>query len=517
VSDQLALLPGYLLAHLQLSLLALGAGALISIPLGVFVARHPRLEAPVLGIAAVAQTIPSLALLALMVPLLAALGVWTAAVLGVELSSIGFLPAWLALALYSVLPMLRNTVTGIAGVDAALVEAARGVGMTERQQLLRVELPLALPVIVAGVRTATVWVVGTATLATPVGATSLGNFIFSGLQTRNFGAVVLGSVAAAVLALALDGLVLVLERGLVARRRALWGSALGGLGVLFAGVLASLVAASSGGERPIAIGSKNFTEQYVLAALLAQTVEQAGGPPVRRVESLGSAVAFDALRNDEIDLYVDYSGTIWATILKQPGLPGDRASVLAEVRLRLAADYGVAIVAALGFENRYAIAMREDRASELGIESLGDLARHAPMLSMGADYDFFFRAEWHALEQRYRLRFSSQRSMDPALMYSAVEQREVDAISAFSTDGRIAALGLRLLRDELGVIPPYDAIVLASPRFQRDWPELMQAVATLEGRIDAASMQRMNGAVDQDGELPGVVAARFRAGQPFTD
>lgn len=511
MSEQLALLPGYLLAHLQLSLLALGTGALVSIPLGVFVVRHPRLEGPVLGFAAVAQTVPSLALLALMVPLLAALGVWTAAVLGIELHSIGFLPAWLALSLYSVLPMLRNTVTGIAGVDAALVEAARGVGMTDRQRLLRVELPLALPVIVAGVRTATVWVVGTATLATPVGATSLGNFIFSGLQTRNFGAVVLGSVASAVLALGLDGLVRTLERGLAMRRRRLWGGALAGLVALYVLVVASLIDASGSAERSISIGSKSFTEQYVLAALLAQTVEQAGGPAVRRVESLGSTVAFDALRTDELDLYVDYSGTIWATILGRSGSPGDRASVLAEVRTRLAEDYGIAVVARLGFENSYAIAMRDDRAAELGIESLGELAQMAAGLSIGGDYEFFVRAEWKALESRYGLRFAEQRSMDPALMYSAVEQREVDAISAFSTDGRIAALGLRVLRDELQVIPPYDAIVLASPRFQREWPALLAAVAALEGRIDAAAMQRMNGAVDRGGELPTAVAARFRA------
>jgi ABC-type proline/glycine betaine transport system permease subunit len=167
MSEQLALLPAYLTGHLQLTLAALLIAIATSLPLGILAVRTPRLEQPLLAIAAVIQTIPSLALLAVTVPLLAAL----------QLRSIGFLPALIGLTLYGLLPILRNTVTGIAGVDPALKEAARGVGMTAGQQLRRVELPLAMPVIVAGIRTATVWTVGTATLSTPVGAPSLGNFI----------------------------------------------------------------------------------------------------------------------------------------------------------------------------------------------------------------------------------------------------------------------------------------------------------------------------------------------------
>src|SRR5262245_37097154 len=171
MADQLALLPERLNAHLQLTLVALLIGSAVSIPLGIWVTRRRRLEAAVLAAASVIQTIPGLALLAIMVPLLAGLAALAQTHLGIELRSIGYLPAITALALYSMLPILRNTVTGIASVDPALVEAARGVGMTDAQRLRRVELPLAMPVIVAGVRTSAVWVVGTATLSTPVGAT----------------------------------------------------------------------------------------------------------------------------------------------------------------------------------------------------------------------------------------------------------------------------------------------------------------------------------------------------------
>ena len=224
MTELLALLPSYLTAHLQLTLLALLLSAGISVPLGIAATRIAWLEQPSLALAGIIQTVPSLALLAAMVPVLAAL----------DLQSIGFLPAIVGLTLYGILPVLRNTVTGIAGVDPALREAARGVGMTPRQQLLLVELPLAMPVIVAGLRTATVWVVGIATLSTPVGATSLGNYIFSGLQTRNYAAILLGCVAAAGLALLLDGLVRAVELGLARRQRGRLTSALAAVGLLYA-------------------------------------------------------------------------------------------------------------------------------------------------------------------------------------------------------------------------------------------------------------------------------------------
>ena len=281
-TELLALLPSYLTAHLQLALAALGLAIAISVPLGIVAARSPRLERPLLGIAALIQTVPGLALLAVMVPVLAALG----------LRSIGFLPALVGLTLYGLLPILRNTVTGITGVDAALVEAARGVGMTDRQQLFRVELPLALPVIVAGVRTATVWTVGMATLSTPVGAPSLGNLIFSGLQTRNYASVLLGSAAAATLALLLDGLVHALEVGVTRRRRGTIAAAFAGIALLVvAAVVPAIGSSLQARARPVVIGAKTFTEQYVLSEVLAQWIERTTSLPTEVRASLGSTVA----------------------------------------------------------------------------------------------------------------------------------------------------------------------------------------------------------------------------------
>jgi len=502
VTEQLALLPDYLVAHMRLTLLALLVGTAFSVPVGVAISRVSWLEGPVLGLASVIQTIPSLALLAVMVPLLAAL----------DLQSIGFLPAFIGLTLYSVLPILRNTVTGLANIDPALIEAARGVGMTPGQRLRRVELPLALPVIIAGVRTATVWTVGMATLSTPVGAPSLGNFIFSGLQTRNFAAILVGCVAAALLALVLDGLVRTLGLGAERRSRPLVAAASLVLALLCG--LAAFGAAREllpGRAERVRIGAKTFTEQYILGAILAGQIERHTGARAEVVQSLGSTVAFDALRADQIDAYVDYSGTIWATILKRDAVGADRAQVLAAVGRDLQEKYGVLVVAALGFENAYALAMRDSEAQRLGIARISDLAPSAPHLSLGADYEFLSRPEWKALQRTYGLSFRETRSMDPTLMYQAAAQGDVDVITAFSTDGRIDALHLRVLDDDRAAIPPYDAIVLVSPRLAREQPDVVEALRALDGSIDAEAMRRMNLAVDDGRRLPSDVAAEFLA------
>ena len=506
MSEQLALLPGYLTAHLQLTLLALLAGLAFSIPAGVLVSRRRWLDQPVLGTATIIQTIPSLALLAIMVPALAAMG----------FRSIGYLPAFIGLTLYSVLPILRNTVTGLAGVDPAVIEAAQGVGMTPAQCLRRVELPLAMPVILAGIRTSAVLTVGVATLSTPVGAPSLGNYIFSGLQTRNLTAVLVGCVAAAALALCLDGLVRALGAAIVQRKRRWAGVVLTMIGLLYvytgASAVQELRARDAGG---VVVGAKTFTEQYILSEILSGQVRDVTGVATEVVSSLGSTVAFDALRAGEIDVYVDYTGTIWATIMHRQsataggsGRPG-RNDVLGEVSRFLSDRDGIEVAGALGFENAYALAMRRQQAGEAGIRSIADLTRHARRLVMGGDYEFFGRAEWMAIRDTYGLAFAAQRTMDPSLMYQAAASGQVDVISAFSTDGRIAAFDLLVLEDERGAIPPYDAIILAGPRLVRDRPDVVAALRELAGTIDAARMRAMNLAVDQDGASPAAVAGAF--------
>lgn len=481
IYEQLELFPDYLGSHIALTLSALAVGILVSVPLALIATRVKKLEWPVLAVAGILQTIPSLALLALMVPLL---------------GQIGFVPAFLALILYSMLPILRNTVTGINEVDPALIEAARAIGMTDRQMLFRVQLPLAAPVIIAGVRISTVWVVGIATLSTPVGAASLGNYIFSGLQTQNYAAVMVGVVGAALLALFLDGMIRLLEIA-VARRRWVYGlTAAAGLALLIAAPAISELQTNSSDRPVITLGSKTFTEQYILMSLFEDRLQEAGFA-VQDIRSLGSTVIFDALRNNRIDCYVDYSGTIWANHMQREDNPG-REAVLEEMTRWLKSEHGIDCLGSLGFENAYVLAMPEARSSRLGIRTLTDLAGYAPSMSIGGDYEFFSRPEWEAVRSAYDLNFQESRSFDSSLMYSAVQQNHVDVIAAFSTDGRILAYQLQTLEDTREALPPYDAVILLSPEASGN-AALVNALTPLLDSISNEEMRNANKLVDLDG------------------
>jgi len=501
--------PGYLAQHVLISVCALALGFLISLPLAVLASRSAAVRWPSLFVASLIQTIPSLALLALFYPLLLALSALGSAWFGHGFQALGFLPSLMALTLYSMLPILRNGVTGIMGVDRAAVEAARGMGMTDLQRLFWVELPLAAPVIMAGVRTAAVWTIGAATLATSIGQTSLGNYIFQGLQTENWVYVLFGCAASAGLALSADQLLGLIESGLTDRRP--WRLWAGGAGLVLgiAAALSPLAAASVG--RGYVIGSKNFSEQAILSELMASRLEATGAHVVQK-QDLGSATAYRALAAGELDAYVDYSGTLWANVLGRKDNPG-REAVLRELTATLGRRDGVLVLGPLGFENAYALAMRADRAKALGIKTIDDLTARAGQLNLGSDLEFLSRPEWTAVQRAYGLRFRKETSYQPTFMYRALSDGEADVISAFSSDGRIAADHLVVLADPRHALPPYDAVILVSLQRAHD-QRLLRALRPLIGAIPVSAMRAANYSVDRDTDklTPAQAAATLARG-----
>jgi osmoprotectant transport system permease protein len=358
----------------------------------------------------------------------------------------------------------------------------------------------------AGIRTAAVWTIGAATLSTPVGQTSLGNFIFSGLQTENWVFVLFGCIAAAVLALAADQLLGLVEAGMSARDRA---RILAGLAGLLLGTTVALAPLSSSTQRPYVVGAKNFSEQFILAELISERLAREGAS-VQRKDGLGSAVIFRALASGDIDVYVDYSGTLWTNVMERRDVPS-RDAMLGELTSWLAERHGILMLGSLGFENAYALAMKRSRAAELGVRSIADLAREAPQLTLGSDLEFLSRPEWAALQQAYGLHFQAQRSYNPTFMYRALEDGDADVISAFSSDGRIAAQDLLVLADPKGAIPSYDAVVLIAAEHAED-AVLRRALAPLIGAIPIGRMRLANLMVDRQADKASPEqAARFLA------
>jgi osmoprotectant transport system permease protein len=479
--------------HVVLVLVSTGIAVAIGLPCGIAMTRSPRLARPMLAVASLFQTIPSLALFGFLIPL-------------PFIGGIGARTAIVALVLYALLPILRNTYTGILQVDRAVVEAATGLGMTAGQRLRMVELPLALPVILAGVRIAAVVAVGTATIAAAVGAGGLGTYVFRGLATVDTRLILAGAVPAALLALLADGLLGVVERS----RRPL-RAAMALVAVVVAAVAALLLRpAVSGGSR-LVVGSKNFTEQVILGEILAARLEDRGFAVDRKLNLGGTQVCHEAVRTGQLDLYVEYTGTALKDILKLPA-SSDPQAVLQAVR-QAYAPLGLRVLEPLGFNNSYALVMRRDDAAQRGIRRISDLAPHAATLRVGLFGEFLEREDgMPGLLRTYGFRFAlPPREMDLGLIYQALAAKQVDLVVGSATDGLIAAYDFTVLEDDRHYFPPYDAVPVVHEPSLAAHPGLEAALASIH--IDEAAMRRMNLAVDGQHRQPAEVAREFLRGQ----
>jgi osmoprotectant transport system permease protein len=489
---------GHLVAqHVALVVLSTAAALALAVPLGIVAAKRPRLGSPILGVANLVQTIPSLALFGFLLPL-------------PFVGGIGPRAAIVALVLYAVLPIMRTTVAGFHGIDPAVREAALAMGMRPWELLRLIELPLAWPSMLAGIRVATVVGVGTATIAAAIGAGGLGEYIFRGLSMVDATVILAGAVPSAALALLADGALALLQRRTRGRRRHGLSTAVAAgalLLVAFAGVSLALTGRRT---NAVVVGSKNFTEQILLGELMAQALERYGGLTVDRRLNLGGTFICDrALRAGEIDVYVEYTGTALSAIFKQP-VARDRRAVLDTVRERYAAS-GRTMLPSLGFNNTFAMLVRGADARGLGLRSISDAVPHARRWRAGFGYEFLERADgFPGLSRAYGLGFAeAPRVMDLSLTYRAVAGGQVDMIAGDATAGLIAALDLAMLEDDRHYFPPYDAVPVVHAATLLREPRIRTAIERLAGRIREADMRAMNYAVEGDKQDPAVVVRRF--------
>jgi osmoprotectant transport system substrate-binding protein/osmoprotectant transport system permease protein len=469
--------------HVLLVAISTLVAVAIGLPLGIFAARRPRLAAPLVGLANIVQTVPSLAMFGFLLPV-------------PFIGGVGARAAIMVLILYGLLPIVRTTIAGLNGIDPSIREDGVAMGMRPRDLLWLVELPLALPSIVAGIRVAAVVGVGSATIAAAIGAGGLGEYIYRGLSMVDSTVILAGAIPAALLALAVDGGLLAVERLLSRRRKRPMGVARATVALIAIVVLLSALVARRS-PSAIVVGSKNFTEQNILGELVAQTIERETGMAVERRLNLGGTLICDgALRSGDIDMYVEYTGTALTAIFHQPVI-NDPQAVLATVR-DLYARTGRALLPALGFNNTFAILVRGEDARARGLKTIDDVAREAPRWRAGFGYEFLERPDGYpGLAAAYGLHFAeTPHVMDLSLSYRALASRQVDLIAGDATAGLIRGLDLVQLEDTRHYFPPYDAAVVARAEMLLRYPRMRAALEGLSGRISADDMRAMNYAAD---------------------
>ena len=471
--------------HLLLVAVSTLIAVAVGLPVGLMLTRRPAWKRPVLAAANILQTVPSLALFGFIIPLK-------------YVGGIGWRAAVVALVVYALLPVIRNTVTGVEGVERSVREAAVAMGMTDGQVLRQVELPLAAPVILAGVRVATVISVGVATIAAAIGAGGLGTLIFRGLRQYDNRLILAGAIPAALLALAADAGIGLIESRLSARRRTAMKRNLVARRIAV-GALALLILTGVGfalwqrsGKSDVRVGSKDFTESIILAEIYAQGLEARGLKVERRYE-LGGNLAHDALVAGEVDVYPEYTGTSLMSILKRPPATDARA-VYELVKSDYAARFDVEVGPPLGFEDTFAVLVRGDDARRLNLKTVSDAAPHAPRLRAGFGQDFMSRADgYEGFARAYGLQFSGRpREMDLSLSYRALAEGQVDVIAGNSTDGMIGTLGLTQLEDDRHYFPPYEAVLLLRRDALERLPAGREVLQKLAGSISTEEMRRLN-------------------------
>jgi osmoprotectant transport system permease protein len=497
-----------LVQHLELVGIVLTLAVGIGFGLGLILSPHRRLAQAALMTANVVQTIPSLALLAFLLPLL----------------GIGAKPAICALALYAIMPILRNTLAVVQDEAQNLVAIGEALGLTPREILWRIKIPQGAPLLVSGLRTAAVWSVGTATLSAFIGAGGLGEFINRGISLLDPALMLLGAVPAALLALGIDLVLGALEgdsrqwrsgHHFPKRKWAgilvLLGLLLLGLGIGYEAGQPARPAETASGLRspqtPIRIGTKNFAEQFVLGELMAQYLEAHGVAVERPLRGFQSTeLIHGALVNGQIDLYVEYLGTAEEAILKLPPAPG--VDPVTRVRDAYAKRFHLAWLEGLGFSNTYAVITRPEVAHEA--TSLGQWAPLAPQLRIGLNSEFIERADgFPALEKTYGLHFAQVETLDVGLLYAALQDKQVDAIVGFSTDARLTQPGLVALQDDRSAFPRYDAVPVVSEAALKAHPLLGPLLHHLAGTLDEATMRRLNAQVELQSRAPADVARDY--------
>ena len=476
--------------HLQLSLLALLLAVVIAIPIAILVSPSKKISGFLLQIAGIIQTLPSLALIGLFIPLM----------------GIGTLPALTTLVLYALFPILQNTITGLQGIDESLVEAGIAFGMTKIERLKKFEIAIAMPVIMSGIRTAAVFIIGTATLAALIGAGGLGSFILLGIDRNNSSLILIGAISAAILAILFNFLLKWMETAKLRTILAAFVVLIIGLGTSYAPTIAKMQTSDK-----LVIAGKLGPEPEILMNMYKILIEENSDISVDIKPNFGKTdFLYQALKKGDIDIYPEFTGTITGSLLKPaPELSNDSKKVFEAARDGIKKQDNLVLLKPMAYQNTYAIAVPENIAKEYGLETISDLKKVEDKLKAGFTLEFNDRDDGNrGLKSVYGLNLNIA-TMEPALRYSAIQSGDIQIIEVYSTDPEISKYKLKLLKDDKHLFPPYQGAPLMKAELLNKYPELEKILNKLSGKITEQQMSMMNYEVGIEGKSAEVVARDF--------
>lgn len=487
--------------HISLTLTAILIAILVGVPLGIVISMVKPLRKIILGFVNLVQAVPSMALLGLLVPIL----------------GIGSKPAIFMVVVYSLLPIVKNTYIGITSIDPVILESSKGIGLTKKQTLFKIQLPLALPIIMGGVRISAVTAVGLMTLAAFIGAGGLGYLVFSGVQTVNNTMILQGAIPACILALGVDYIfgkieVAATPKGLnpkANKKSSIALKVVSGI-IIVVVILTTITPLFSNKKDTITIGSKNYTEQLILGNMYAELVENHTDLKVDKKLNLGgSTVAFNALRTNELDMYVDYTGTMLVNIMNEKPI-SDANEAYDYVKKNMNDRYNLSVLDSLGFNNTYTLAMMPEVANKYNINTISDLKKYTDQLVLSPTLEFENREDGLiGLSKHYNMKFKDVKAMDGAIRYTSLDNNESQVIDAFATDGLIKKFDLKVLEDDKNFFVPYYAVPLVNNETLEKHPELEEVFNMLAGKINEDIMINLNYQVDELGKTPEEVAHKF--------
>ena len=483
------------LEHILISLLAITIASLLGIILGIIISEYRKFSGLILGTVNILYTIPSIALLGFFI----------------TITGVGNTTALIALIIYALLPIIRSTYTGIITINPLIIEASEGMGSTKLQQLFKVKLPLALPVLMSGIRNMVTMTIALAGIASFVGAGGLGVAIYRGITTNNSAMTFLGSLLIAILALIFDFILGLIEKRLTNHKRVKYkiNPKLIILG-LFIVIFGAYFSLNSKKDKTINIATKPMTEGYILGQMLTELIEQDTDLKVNITNGVGGGTSniHPAIVKGEFDLYPEYTGTSWEAVLKKEASYDE--SKFDELQKEYKEKYNLEYVNLYGFNNTYGLAVNKDIAEKYNLKTYSDLAKVSNNLIFGAEYDFFEREDgYKELQKVYNIDFKKQIDMDIGLKYQAMKDKKIDVMVIFTTDGQLAISDVVVLEDDKKMYPSYRAGTVVRSEILSEYPELKPVLEKLNNILDDKTMADLNYQVESKGKKPEDVAREY--------